>query len=65
MKTLVLGDIHGRDCWTDIIRKESPNNVVFLGDMPIFKKLTLSSIEGGIEHWEEHYYNFPNNYLRA
>ena len=32
MKTLVFGDIHGRDCWTDIIRKESPDKVVFLGD---------------------------------
>ena len=32
MKTLVFGDIHGRDCWIDIIRKESPDKVVFLGD---------------------------------
>lgn len=32
MKTLVLGDIHGRDCWEDIIDKENPDKVIFLGD---------------------------------
>lgn len=32
MKTLVFGDIHGRDCWKDIIPKEFPDNVIFLGD---------------------------------
>ena len=32
MKTLVLGDIHGRDCWKDIIKKEKPDKVIFLGD---------------------------------
>lgn len=32
MKTLVLGDIHAKTCWEDIIKKEMPDNVVFLGD---------------------------------
>lgn len=32
MKTLVLGDIHGRTCWKDIIDKETPDRVIFLGD---------------------------------
>lgn len=32
MKTLILGDIHGRDCWIDVIRQESPDKVIFLGD---------------------------------
>lgn len=32
MKVLVLGDIHGRDCWKKIIEKESPDKVIFLGD---------------------------------
>lgn len=32
MKTLVFGDIHGRDCWKDIIKKEKPDKTVFLGD---------------------------------
>lgn len=32
MKTLVLGDIHGRSCWEDIVKKEQPDKVVFLGD---------------------------------
>lgn len=31
-KILVLGDIHGRTCWTDIIKKENPDKVIFLGD---------------------------------
>lgn len=32
MKILVLGDIHGRGCWENIIIKEHPDKVVFLGD---------------------------------
>ena len=31
-KILVLGDIHGRTCWADIIKKENPDKVIFLGD---------------------------------
>lgn len=29
---LVIGDIHGRTIWKDIIKKESPDQVIFLGD---------------------------------
>lgn len=32
MKVLIFGDIHGRLCWYNIIEKESPNKIVFLGD---------------------------------
>lgn len=32
MKTLILGDIHGRTCWKDLINKESPDLTIFLGD---------------------------------
>lgn len=32
MKILVLGDIHGRLIWKDIIEKENPDKVIFLGD---------------------------------
>lgn len=32
MKTLVLGDIHGRTIWKDIVEKENPDFVIFLGD---------------------------------
>ena len=32
MKILVLGDIHGRTVWKDIIEKENPDQVIFLGD---------------------------------
>lgn len=31
-KILVLGDIHGRTIWKDIIKKENPDKVIFLGD---------------------------------
>ena len=31
-KILVLGDIHGRLIWYDIIQKENPDLVIFLGD---------------------------------
>lgn len=32
MKTLLIGDIHGRTTWKEIIQKESPNRVIFIGD---------------------------------
>lgn len=32
MKILVLGDIHCRTIWKDIIEKENPDKVIFLGD---------------------------------
>ena len=32
MKTLVLGDIHGRTIWKDIVERENPDFVIFLGD---------------------------------
>ena len=32
MKIVVLGDIHGRTVWKDIIDKEQPDQVIFLGD---------------------------------
>lgn len=32
MKTLVLGDIHGKSIWKDIFNKECPDKVIFLGD---------------------------------
>ena len=32
MKTLVVGDIHGRRIWKDILDREQPDRVVFLGD---------------------------------
>ena len=31
-KVLILGDIHGRIHWRDIISKENPDKVIFLGD---------------------------------
>ena len=32
MKTLVLGDIHGRTIWKDIMDRERPDRTIFLGD---------------------------------
>ena len=32
MKTIFLGDTHGRATWKDIITKENPDRVVFIGD---------------------------------
>lgn len=31
-KILVLGDIHGRSVWKEIIKKEQPDETIFLGD---------------------------------
>jgi predicted phosphodiesterase len=32
MKTIFLGDTHGHSTWKDIITKENPDRVVFIGD---------------------------------
>jgi UDP-2,3-diacylglucosamine pyrophosphatase LpxH len=32
MKTVILGDTHGRDCWKQIVASESPDRVIFIGD---------------------------------
>ena len=32
MKIIILGDIHGRKCWKDILDNEQYDLVVFLGD---------------------------------
>ena len=31
-QTVILGDIHGRSIWKNIIEKENPEQVIFLGD---------------------------------
>ena len=31
-KILVLGDLHGRLFWKEIIEKENPDKIIFLGD---------------------------------
>lgn len=58
MKTLVIGDIHGRLCWPDIIEKESPDKVVFLGDYVsthhlISSDQQLSNLEDILNYKEE------------
>ena len=40
MKTILLGDTHGRALWKDIVTKESPDQVVFIGDY--FDSLDIS-----------------------
>ena len=32
MKTVVIGDIHGRSIWKLIVHMENPNRVIFIGD---------------------------------
>ena len=32
MKTVIIGDIHGRDCWKQIVIDEQPDRVIFIGD---------------------------------
>lgn len=31
-KTVVIPDVHGRQLWKEVVNKESPNRVIFLGD---------------------------------
>ena len=32
MKTVILGDTHGRDYWKSIVANENPDRVIFIGD---------------------------------
>jgi predicted phosphodiesterase len=32
MKTIVLGDIHGKGIWQFIVQKENPDKIIFIGD---------------------------------
>ena len=43
MKTIFLGDTHGRSLWKDIIAKETPDRVVFIGDY--FDSFDIGSAE--------------------
>lgn len=49
-KVLVLGDTHGRPFWKEIIEKENPDKIIFLGDYVsthegISAKQQLSNLE--------------------
>ncbi len=43
MKTLYIGDIHGRSVWKLIVEMEKPDRVVFLGDY--FDSFEISAVE--------------------
>ncbi len=43
MKTVVLGDIHGRSVWKQITEKENPDKVIFIGDY--FDSFDISGVE--------------------
>ncbi|NBP57427.1 metallophosphoesterase, partial [bacterium] len=32
MKTIFIGDIHGRSIWKEIVEQEKPDRVIFIGD---------------------------------
>lgn len=58
MKILVLGDIHGRLIWQDIIEKEHPDLTIFLGDYVsthegVSADQQLSNLEDILNHKEE------------
>ena len=58
MKILVLGDIHGRTIWKDIIEKENPDKIIFLGDYVsthenISAKQQLFNLEDILNYKEE------------
>lgn len=58
MKTLILGDIHGRPIWRDIIEKEKPDRVIFLGDYVsthdmISSEQQIGELEGILEYKEQ------------
>ena len=60
MKTLALGDIHGKTIWKDIIKKENPDRVIFLGDYVtthegISSKIQIANLEEILDYKESNY----------
>lgn len=58
-KVLVLGDIHGRTIWKDIIEEEHPDFVIFLGDYVsthdnISSEQQISNLEDIISYKKDH-----------
>jgi len=43
MKTIVIGDIHGRNIWKDIVAQEQADRVIFIGDY--FDSFNIGSTE--------------------
>lgn len=43
MKTLFIGDVHGRSLWKDQIEKENPDRVIFVGDY--FDSLDIPGVD--------------------
>ena len=43
MKTIVIGDIHGRSNWKQAIHQENPDRVIFIGDY--FDSFDISGLE--------------------
>lgn len=57
MKILILGDIHGRLIWYDIIKHESPDTTIFLGDYitsheGIYSEQQLANLEDILNYKE-------------
>lgn len=57
-KLLVLGDIHGRTIWKDIVNLENPDKVIFLGDYvstyeDISPEQQLSNLEDILQYKED------------
>ena len=57
-KLLVLGDIHGRTIWKDIVNLENPDKVIFLGDYvttheDISSEQQLSNLEDILQYKED------------
>lgn len=50
MKTIVLWDVHGRDTRKEIIKKENPDKVVFIGDY--FDSFNIS-IQNQLDNYDE------------
>lgn len=43
MKTVVIGDVHGRSLWKLIVHQENPDRVIFIGDY--FDSFDISGVE--------------------
>lgn len=59
MKTVIFGDIHGRTIWKDILEKENPDFVIFLGDYVsthqlITEKQQIDNLEEILKYKESH-----------
>jgi len=42
MKIIAIGDVHGRDCWKQVVATEQFDKLVFIGDFSLATTISIT-----------------------